>query len=205
MPEAGADTCGSLLLVVTPLQITSKSNVAMQTQPRTTAHHNRASFQLHQVASFQSSALILYFQQMALSSGPKVVDNAIMLNTSLGTLLLTVQSRHTFAQGLWHRDFPLESFQLPNFESYFRYYRDQCVTALSDNPENPKSHREVIDIAQQLIGLDASSPSLSPVEKDGEERYWIYFAVRVLTMVDVGGLRQGLRLGQVPRMWVNGR
>ena len=145
---------------------------------------------------------------MALPSDPIVVSNHDFLEVSLGTLLLTAKSRHEFAKSLWKRDFSLESFQPPNFESYFRYYRDQCATALSDNYENRKSHREVVRIAQQLVDENTSSPGsqsgLSPLGKDEEERYWIYFAVRVLTMIDVGGLRQGLRLGQTPRIWVNG-
>jgi hypothetical protein len=32
----------------------------------------------------------------------------------------------------------------------------------------------------------------------------MYFAVRIMTMIDVGGLRQGVRLGQTPLMRVNG-
>jgi hypothetical protein len=141
---------------------------------------------------------------MAESLDPRVTGNNTVLETSLGTFLLTAKSRHEFAESLWQRSFMLESFQPPYFESYFRYYRDQFVTALSDNHENGKSHRDILDIARQLTDRASSSGGASLLCKDEEERYWIYFAVRVLTMIDVGGLRQGLRLGQTPRIWTYG-
>jgi hypothetical protein len=65
-------------------------------------------------------------------------------------------------------------------------------------------HKEVVDVAEQLVGQSASSPDVSPAGQSEEETHWMYFAVRAMTMMDVGGLRQGLRLGQTPLMWVNG-
>jgi hypothetical protein len=153
---------------------------------------------------FKQLRLSTISHEMAQSLDPRVIGNNTVLETSLGTLLLTAKSRHEFAKSLWQRSIPLENFQPPRFESYFRYYRDQCATALSDNHESAKSHRDILDIAQQLADQVPSSGGASLSGKDEEERYWIYFAVRILTMIDVGGLRQGLRLGQTPRIWTYG-
>jgi hypothetical protein len=89
-------------------------------------------------------------------------------------------------------------------KSYFRYYRDQCVTAMSDNHENVKTHHDIVHIALQLTEQESNATGTGLLGKDEMERYWMNFAVRVLTVIDVGGLRQGLRLGQTPRTWTRG-
>jgi hypothetical protein len=145
---------------------------------------------------------------MASPSCSRMID--ILQDTSLGTLLATAQSKHLFAKSLWCRDFTLDDFETQKYESFFFYCRDQCATALSDNPKSLKSHGDILNIIRSFTSRTPSSEppysqeSLSPLGHDEEERYWINFAARVLTMIDVGELRQGVRLGQTPRTWTHG-
>lgn len=44
---------------------------------------------------------------------------------------------------------------------------------------------------------------LDPDESNEEDRAWTFLAARVLTMIDIGGLRSGVRLGQVSRVWAS--
>jgi len=136
--------------------------------------------------------------------------NEDILENDLQRLLQTPTSRLEFAKSLWNpqnRDsLNLENFQPPNFEGYFGYYQDQCVTWLCDRFFQSKTHRKLIDKARKIASLDAQQMQalLRPQEDNEEERSWMFLAVRVLTMVDVGGLRNGIKLGQVSRNWTSG-
>jgi hypothetical protein len=82
------------------------------------------------------------------------------------------------------------------------------MTALWDLCDEIKTHRQIIEIARRIadpeVNMERMQPLLSQTRSSDQERYWIFFAVRILTMIDVGELRKGLRLGQVPRTWDNG-
>lgn len=131
-----------------------------------------------------------------------------VLQNGLQTLLLTPQSRLQFSRSLWNCDLALEELQPPCFEGYFRYYQDQCTMVLCDTPNQAKSHREIVNIARMLSDPAMSAtrvqPLLSPDDHSKDERTWIFLAVRIMTMKDVGTLQHGVRLGQVPRVWNNG-
>jgi hypothetical protein len=131
-----------------------------------------------------------------------------VLQNGLQTLLLSPQARSEFLQSLWDCDIDLEDFQPPNFEGYFRYYQDQCTMILCDSPSQAKSHREIVNIARTLLDPTKSASQihslLSPDDHTKDEKIWIFLAVRILTMIDVGALQHAVRLGQVPRVWNNG-
>ena len=98
----------------------------------------------------------------------------------------------------------VENFHSPNFEGYFGYYKDQCITWSCDKFSQDKSHRQLIDKAREIAESDADEllPQLS--SQNETELSWMFLAVRVLTMIDVGGLRNGIKLGQVSRNWTHG-
>ena len=129
------------------------------------------------------------------------------LSHGLQTLILTPQSRREFVNSLWNCDLPHESFRPPQFEAFFRYYQDQCTTILCENHCQSKTHRDVINRARQLVGSLIQSQIqtiLDPDETDEEDRAWTFLSARVLTMIDIGYLQSGVRLGQVPRVWAAG-
>lgn len=131
-----------------------------------------------------------------------------VLQNGLQTLLLAPRSRLEFLRSLWNCDLALEDLQPPSFEGYFRYYQDQCTMVLCDIPSQPKSHREIVNIARMLsdpaMCATRVQPLLSPDDHSNDESIWIFLAVRIMTMIDVGTLQHGIRLGQVPRAWNNG-
>jgi hypothetical protein len=89
-------------------------------------------------------------------------------------------------------------------ESYFRYYHEQCAIVISENQQTAKTHRDMLRIVHQFTEQGSNFTETTLPVKDEEERYWMNFSVRILTMIDVGGLRQGPRLGQNPRTWTQG-
>ena len=130
--------------------------------------------------------------------------NHNILLAGLQASLSTPTSRHLFAQALLGcYNFKLDEFSLPNYEAYFSYYKDQCRTAICDDPHSSKSHQDIVELAQSLrishLTKSASTPQITD-----DEKYWSDFTVRVLTMIDVGELRQGLRIGQASRTWGGG-
>jgi hypothetical protein len=122
------------------------------------------------------------------------VPNSV-LETSLATPLLTSESRHAFAQDLFHRSFQLEKFQPPRMESYFRYYHEQCAIVISDNQQTAKTHRDMLRIVHQLTEQGSNFTKTTLPVKDEEERYWMNFSVRILTMIDVGGTSSRAKVG----------
>ena len=135
--------------------------------------------------------------------------NNDILDHSLQTLLLTPESRREFVNSLWKCDLPLENFRIPGYEAFFRYYQDQCTTLLCENHCQTKSHRELIrralEISDQALSQSQLDEWLSSSEANEENRAWTLLTARVLSMVDIGGLRNGVRLGQVSRPWTSGR
>lgn len=132
-----------------------------------------------------------------------------VLETGLQTILYSAKSRLAFAKSIWNTPLALEDFEPPRFEEFFRYYQEQCTTALCDIDDNTKSHRQIAQIANKLAEPNRDVTTLhsfdnSSLERDDNERYWISFAARVMTMVDVGGLRHGIRVGQIHRDWISG-
>jgi len=80
---------------------------------------------------------------------------------------------------------------------------------LCDTTSQNKLHRQLVEKAREIESLDAQQMQtlLIPqdnTEKGRSEQSWLFLAVRVLTMIDVGGLRNGIKLGQVPREWPSG-
>ena len=139
---------------------------------------------------------------------PTRTKNRDVLHTDLHVLPLSQESKHEFARQLWNYSLPLENFQPQCFDAYFRYYEEQCKTAVCDNLEDTKSHRQIVNIARSLLPSTRDAPGgqpfLDPGQLDDGEKYWLFFAVRIYTMVDVGGLRQGFTFGQIPRAWTSG-
>jgi len=131
-----------------------------------------------------------------------------ILESSLLTILSSTRSRHEFAKSTWNTKLPLEELKNPHFEEFFRYYEDQCKTALYDIDDETKSHRDIAQIARGLADPNATGIYLEQAPHnsnvDSNERYWMSFAARIMTMVDVGGLRHGIRPGQFHREWTSG-
>ena len=95
-----------------------------------------------------------------------------------------------------------DRFLPPNFEAYFGYYRAQCQEAICDGPDSSKSHQDIVELAQHLAKLLSTEPTV--VSNHDDYVYWKNFTVRVLTMIDVGELRQGIKTGPSPRTWSAG-
>jgi hypothetical protein len=133
---------------------------------------------------------------------PDVLQNELRLPIQIPT------SRLEFARGLWElqdgRSLTTENFQPPKFEGYFGFYQDQCINWLCDNFSQDKTHRQLVEKAREVARLDAQQALLPLLSQDDTERSWMFLAVRVLTMIDVGGLRNSVKLGQVSRSWTNG-
>lgn len=68
---------------------------------------------------------------------------------------------------------------------------------LCDTPSQAKSHREIVNIARMLSDPAMSAtrvqPLLSPDDPSKNERTWIFLAVRIMTMIDVGTLQHGVQ------------
>ncbi|RDW91551.1 hypothetical protein BP5796_02716 [Coleophoma crateriformis] len=133
------------------------------------------------------------------------------LEHGLETLLLTTKSRSEFSRSLMRVDVPAKIFQSPNLDSYFRYYLEQCTTAVIDTSDQTKTHRQIVNTARLLADPSTDASYISNLlerattsDEENDEVYWTFFAVRVLTMIDVGGLRQGIRLGLSPNIWSEG-
>jgi hypothetical protein len=113
-----------------------------------------------------------------------------------------------FARSLWEpRDglsLTPENFQPPKFEGYFGFYQDQCIAWLCDNSFQERTHRQLIEKAREAAKLDDQQLFAPLLSQNDTERSWMFLAVRVLTMIDVGGLRNDVKLGQVSRRWTNG-
>jgi hypothetical protein len=137
---------------------------------------------------------------------PDILQNALRLSVQTPT------SRLELARSLWEpqnrHSLATETFQPPNFEAYFGYYQDQCITWICDkfsqDTSQDKTHRQLVDKAREIAGLDAQQLLPLLLSQDGAERSWMFLVVRVLTMIDVGGLASGIRLGQVSRNWTHG-
>jgi hypothetical protein len=132
-----------------------------------------------------------------------------ILENELRAVVRSPEARLEFARSLWeplNRDsLTTENFQPPNFEGYFGFYQDQCTTWLCDKfAQDSKTHKELVEKARHIASLDAQQ--LQPLLKsqDDAEKSWMFLAVRVLTMIDIGGLRNGIKLGQVSRNWTSG-
>lgn len=97
-----------------------------------------------------------------------------------------------------------ENFQPPNFELYFGYYQDQCIMWLCDNHSQGKTHRQLVDKAREIALLAGQQIFPHLLSQDDMERSWIFLAVRALTMIDIGRLASGIRLGQVSRNRTHG-
>jgi hypothetical protein len=132
-----------------------------------------------------------------------------ILENELRAVVRSPEARLNFARRLWeplNRDsLTTENFQPPNFEGYFGFYQDQCITWLCDKfAQDSKTHKELVEKARHVAKLDAQQ--LQPLlnSQDDAEKSWMFLAARVLTMIDVGGLRNGIKLGQVSRSWTSG-
>jgi hypothetical protein len=140
------------------------------------------------------------------NSSPDILHNALRLSVQTPT------SRLELARCLWEpqnrHSLAAEAFQPPTWEAYFGYYQDQCITWLCDkfsqDLSQDKTHRQLISKAREIAGLDAHKILPLLLSQDSAERSWMFLAVRVLTMIDVGGLASGIRLGQVSRNWTHG-
>lgn len=137
--------------------------------------------------------------------------NPDILQNELRLLIQTSTSRLELAQSLWmpqnRGSLTIENFEPPNFEGYFGYYQDQCITWLCDKVSQDcqdRTHRQLVEKAREIASLDAQNILPYLLSQDETDRSWTFLAVRVLTMIDVGGLRNGLKLGQVSRNWTNG-
>ena len=133
---------------------------------------------------------------------PDVLHNELRLPIQNPT------SRLEFARGLWqpenHRTLSTEDFKPPKFDGYFRFYQDQCISWLCDSFSDDKTHRKLVEKAREIASLDAEQFQPLLLSQDDMERSWMFLTVRALTMVDVGGLQNGVKLGQVSRAWTNG-
>ena len=135
-----------------------------------------------------------------------------LLDRGLETLLLTTQSRREFLCSLWANSPLPKALQVPILDSYFRYYHQQCTTAVHDTLNQTITHQTMIQIARILLDSAAALsdiPQLLRSELNSEDtssydHYWVFFAVRALTMIDVGELRMAIRFGQTSRIWRDG-
>ncbi|KAH7386458.1 hypothetical protein BKA64DRAFT_680981 [Cadophora sp. MPI-SDFR-AT-0126] len=150
-----------------------------------------------------SSHLILprlYNSQMS-NTSPDILQSALRLpiqkpgsRLELARSLWEPQNRHSLVEKI---------FEPPNFEAFFGYYHSQCVSWICDQPsQQDKTHRQLVDKAREISDPNAQQPLL-PLRTEAELS-WIFLVVRVLTMIDVGGLRNGMRLGQDSRHWTHG-
>lgn len=142
---------------------------------------------------------------MELSGWQKATSKDV-LESGLQTILYSARSRYAFAKSIWGTHLSLEDFEPPEFEEFFRYYQEQCTTALCDIDDDTKSHRQLAQIAQQLADPNTDFTTLHTLvsERKNNTRYWTLCAARIMTMVDIGELRHGIRVGQVHRDWTSG-
>ena len=136
------------------------------------------------------------------NTGPDILQN------ELRAVIRSPESRLEFARSLWQpqngHSLTTGNFQAPSFEGYFGFYEDQCITWLCDKYSQDKTHRQLVEKACEIAGLDAQQLQPLLLSQDEMERSWLFLAVRIFTMIDVGGLRTGIKLGQVSRNWTNG-
>jgi len=140
------------------------------------------------------------------NTNPDILQNALRFSVKAPA------SRLELARSLWEpqnrHSLAAETFQPPTWGAYFGYYQDQCITWLCDKfsqdmPQD-KTHRQLVDKAREIAGLDAHELLPLLLSQNSAERSWIFLAVRVLTMIDVGSLASNIRLGQVSRNWTHG-
>jgi len=135
-----------------------------------------------------------------------------ILQNELRLVIQSPRSRLEFAKSLWNPHHPecltLESVQGPMFDGYFGYYQDQCISWLCDTYSPDRTHRQLVQTAREIVDLDASQVqtrlAIHDITEKELERSWMFLAIRTMTMIDIGGLRSGLKLGQTSRNWTTG-
>lgn len=135
-------------------------------------------------------------------------DTLQILQHQLTLQLGTPESRLAFVRNIWQRrnqqSLTTEHLQPTNFKAYFGFYHDQCMAWVREESSEGKTHRQLIEKACEIRSLNAQQLTTLLLSHDEKGRSWMFLAVRVLTMIDVGGLRRSMKLGQVSRSWTHG-
>jgi hypothetical protein len=128
------------------------------------------------------------------------------LDSSIENLPKSVTTRHDIIRGFWGNPVSLLDFQegRPQCEKYFLYYTEQCRIALQDGGRHilAQTHRDILEVASYLRGsqtreqlkriLRPKLPIQPPDDADEIMDNTIDLTIRLLIMVNVGGLRYGV-------------
>ncbi len=155
-------------------------------------------------------------------SGTRLRPTATMamqscLNTSMQYFPLSTTTKYQIIKQLWDTAQSLVQFRncQNQCDEYFRYYSEQCRLALHDGGQHIslRTHQGIVDIVCHLKQsltreevIENLRSRLSDPEHDNAGEILnnsIDLAVRLLLMVEVGGLQYGIS-GHTPLRWMEG-